>query len=204
MYSKYKVGVLAPYNKQVERQRVNAMRHAFGADTFTPGIGNKSKAPIFIIGFPRSGSTLLERTFNAHSKIAGTGEDSIFNGKLNEVRNVIVKASATGQLSALDDGLNDFGYDILTLIRERHERVDSSRKPSDQKKKPIRFVDKMLTNYNNVGFIHMLYPNALILHVMRDPMDCLFSAYKVSLHLYCCVTYRYFLPFLHFISRDGY
>lgn len=178
MYSKYKVSVLAPYNEHAESKRAQAMRHAFSADTFTPGIGNKSKAPIFIIGFPRSGSTLLERTFNAHSKIAGTGEDSIFNGKLTEIRDVIVKASATGQLSVLDEGLDDLGYDVLTLIRERHERVDSSRKPSDQKKKPIRFVDKMLTNFNNVGFIHMVYPNALILHVMRDPMDCLFSAYK--------------------------
>ena len=44
--------------------------------------------------------------------------------------------------------------------------------------KPIRFSDKMLTNYMNVGFIHLLFPYALILHVAREPMDTIFSAYK--------------------------
>mmetsp|Transcript_7596 Transcript_7596/g.16488 ORF Transcript_7596/g.16488 Transcript_7596/m.16488 type:complete len:188 (-) Transcript_7596:18-581(-) len=43
---------------------------------------------------------------------------------------------------------------------------------------PKRFVDKMLTNYMNIGFIHMLYPNAIILHVFRNPMDTIFSSYK--------------------------
>ena len=47
-----------------------------------------------------------------------------------------------------------------------------------RKDRPKRFVDKMLTNYFNIGFIHMLYPKALILHVMREPMDTIFSSFK--------------------------
>jgi hypothetical protein len=39
-------------------------------------------------------------------------------------------------------------------------------------------VDKMLFNYRNVGFIHILYPEAIIIHIVRDPMDCLFSIYR--------------------------
>ena len=51
-------------------------------------------------------------------------------------------------------------------------------KEEDSEEHPQRFVDKMLTNYMNVGFIHMLFPNALILHVIREPMDSVFSAFK--------------------------
>mmetsp|Transcript_32549 Transcript_32549/g.64538 ORF Transcript_32549/g.64538 Transcript_32549/m.64538 type:complete len:196 (+) Transcript_32549:1-588(+) len=45
-------------------------------------------------------------------------------------------------------------------------------------RRPLKFVDKMLSNYNNIGFIHLLYPQAVILHVYRNPMDTLLSAYK--------------------------
>lgn len=41
-----------------------------------------------------------------------------------------------------------------------------------------RIVDKMIFNYRNIGFIHMVYPNAVILHTLRDPMDTLFSCYS--------------------------
>ena len=54
---------------------------------------------------------------------------------------------------------------------------DTETKTSEGRK-PIRFADKMLTNYMNVGFIHLLFPHALILHVAREPMDTIFSAYK--------------------------
>ena len=50
--------------------------------------------------------------------------------------------------------------------------------PKEEEIKPTRFADIMLTNYMNVGFIHSLFPNELILHVAREPMDTIFSAYK--------------------------
>lgn len=49
---------------------------------------------------------------------------------------------------------------------------------TEARKRPLRLVDKQLTNFNNVGFIHLLFPNAVIFHVTREPMDCLFSIYK--------------------------
>jgi len=71
---------------------------------------------------------------------------------------------------------------ILNSMRERWASASSgspkNKDVSEVAPLPQRFVDKMLTNYLNVGFIHMIFPNALILHVARNPMDTLFSAYK--------------------------
>ena len=64
---------------------------------------------------------------------------------------------------------------------ERWERrVSDSFYDGDIKaqKRPLRLVDKQLTNIHNVGFLHILFPNAVIFHVSREPMDCIFSNYK--------------------------
>ncbi len=71
---------------------------------------------------------------------------------------------------------------IVDSMRERWASASSGSSKTEgvneARSPPLRFVDKMLTNYLNVGFIHMIFPNALILHVARNPMDTLFSAYK--------------------------
>ena len=190
--NEYKMSTLAPFNKLLEHQRVQALKQVFVKDFFPKGIGSKTRAPIFIIGFVRSGSTLLERILDAHPMIVGTGEDSVFNGRLDYIRNEIVTASQAGDLGILHDTVTKLADDVVDDMKKRWEIIDAnSRGPSDgygdgkgaeqkevETQKPIRFSDKMLTNYMNVGFIHLLFPNALILHVAREPMDTIFSAYK--------------------------
>ena len=66
---------------------------------------------------------------------------------------------------------------VVNGMRERWATTSKFSSP-DESQMPQRFVDKMLTNYMNVGFIHMVFPNALILHISRNPMDTIFSAYK--------------------------
>ena len=118
--------------------------------------------PIFIIGFVRSGSTLLERLLDSHPQIVGTGENSVFNGQLDHIRNKIVETSImdSSNLSTVIEKLAD---DVVMEMLERWRMVANV----DQDYTPAKMVDKMLTNYYNVGFIHMLFPNALILHVAR-------------------------------------
>ena len=176
---KFKMGVLPPYNKMMERQKLATTKQVFNARFWPDGIGSKTDLPIFIIGFVRSGSTLLERVLDAHPMIVGTGEDSVFNGRLDYIRDSIVSVSMSGDQDGLKDTVKDLADDVAMDMRTRWETIEANtgrRNGTDVE--PERFADKMLTNYFNVGFIHMLFPNALILHVARNPMDVLWSAYK--------------------------
>ena len=195
--NQYKMSTIAPFNEALEKQRVQAVKQVFVKDFFPKGIGSKTRTPIFIIGFVRSGSTLLERILDAHPLIVGTGEDSVFNGRLDYIRNEIVAASQANELSILHKTVQKLADDVVSDMIKRWEIIQSnsrSTEPAQEEEdelpeeegdespeeevKPTRFADKMLTNYMNVGFIHLLFPNALILHVAREPMDTIFSAYK--------------------------
>lgn len=179
---KYKMSSVEPYNFSLEAQKLSTTKAVFHANFWPPGIGSSTKLPIFIIGFVRSGSTLLERVLDAHPLIVGTGEDSVFNGRLDQIRNDIVKASVSGDAEELREVTEELANSVAHDMRERWKAIDANTAPQDGLKEdrmePQRFADKMLTNYFNVGFIHMLFPNALILHVARNPMDVLWSAYK--------------------------
>ena len=173
----YKMSALPPWNSGFEIQKISTTKQIFARGFWPDGVGSKTAAPIFIIGFVRSGSTLLERVLDAHPQIVGTGENSVFNGRLDDIRNKIVETSLLGDPSALSDVISSLADGVVDEMRERWEMGFSGDRIDDQPD-PVRFADKMLTNYYNVGFIHMLFPDALILHVVREPMDTIFSAYK--------------------------
>ncbi|VEU40433.1 unnamed protein product [Pseudo-nitzschia multistriata] len=177
----YKMGALPPWNAGFENQKISATKQIFSRSFFPDGVGSQSEVPIFIIGFVRSGSTLLERVLDAHPQIVGTGENSVFNGRLDEIRNKIVETSLSGDTNQLKRVIASLADGVVDEMRERWKMVSAGTTGGagpEEEETPLRFTDKMLTNYYNVGFIHMLFPNALILHVIREPMDTIFSAYK--------------------------
>lgn len=184
----YKMSTVAPFNDAAEKERVLRVKQVFGRDFFPAGIGSQTRTPIFIIGFVRSGSTLLERILDAHPLIVGTGEDSVFNGRLDTIRNEIVKASMAQNQRVLQEKVKMLADDVVADMKSRWEIIDANMHVDDEEEDeggsreerpyPKRFADKMLTNYMNVGFIHLLFPKALILHVAREPMDSIFSAFK--------------------------
>ena len=188
--NEYKMSMVAPFDAALEKDRVDKVKQIFTSDFFPAGIGSQTRTPIFIIGFVRSGSTLLERILDAHPLIVGTGEDSVFNGRLDFIRNEIVKASMMGELNVLHQTVKGLAEGVVVDMRRRWEVIDANTRTIDsddevdveisidERPIPTRFADKMLTNYMNVGFIHMLFPKALILHVAREPMDTIFSAFK--------------------------
>lgn len=162
--------------------QTQAIIQVFRGNFWPKGIGHPSSVPVFIIGFMRSGSTLLEHILDAHSQIMGIGEDSIFNSKLPVVRDEIVAAIPKGH-ATLNEVVN---RNAELIVEKMHEKADvlqeannvvlnvTEGKPNS-KGNVSHIVDKMLFNFPNVGLIHLIYPNAVILNLVRDPLDTILS-----------------------------
>jgi predicted Zn-dependent protease len=144
---------------------------------FTPGFfaeragqGSAAPDPIFIVGLPRAGSTLIEQILSSHSEVEGTQElpDIIsmarrIGGKPNSERR-------TGYPEALAALTPD---DLRALGEEYLERAQVHRKLG----RPF-FIDKMPNNFAHLGLIHLALPNAKVIDARRHPLGCCFSAFK--------------------------
>jgi Sulfotransferase family len=140
----YKMSILPPWSKGVEALKVEQTRQIFKAGFWPEGIGSPSRVPVFIIGFVRSGSTLLERVLDAHPSIVGTGENSVFNGRLDEIRNRIVQVSSSQQPELLATATQQMADDVVDEMKRRWQVLEASTdKPAGEVKfNPLRFVDK--------------------------------------------------------------
>lgn len=158
-------------------------------DIFTPSffsnkVGVSSRVPVFIIGMMRSGSTLLETILDSHSSIWGLGEDSIFNAHLEALRSGLVDLGRSNKgLSDLQATVSKYGTFIISEMKTvaklsmKNYNSSSDGNTKTSKNSVKRILDKMLFNYRSIGFIHLVYPNAVILHTMRDPLDTLVSCF---------------------------
>jgi predicted Zn-dependent protease len=134
------------------------------------GMGCAAPDPIFIVGLPRAGSTLVEQILSSHSMIEGTMElpdimamTSRLGGRTRDAE----QSAYPEMLSTLSDS------DLKVLGAEYLERTRIQRKAG----RPL-FIDKMPNNFLHAGFIHMILPNARIIDVRRHPMGCGFSCFK--------------------------
>jgi hypothetical protein len=144
--------------------------------TFTPefvaerrGWGDPSPDPIFILGLPRAGSTLLEQILSCHSQIEGTMElPDIPAMAMREARAAGGKGRdwpmAAAAMSA--DKLAALGAEYLDRTRIQRK--------SD---KPL-FIDKLPNNWTYAGFIKLVLPNAKLIDARRHPLDCCFSNFR--------------------------
>jgi tetratricopeptide (TPR) repeat protein len=131
------------------------------------GAGLPDPAPIFIVGLPRSGSTLLEQILASHSQVEGTFE---LPNLLTIVREF---DHANVQHDAYPESVGAFPIEGLSGLGRRYieETVPiRSGRP--------RFIDKMPNNFSHVGLIQAILPNATIIDARRHPMDACFSTYK--------------------------
>lgn len=136
-------------------------------ETFTPemlaaasGYGDPSDVPVFVVGMPRSGTTLTEQICASHPDVHGAGELS----KLRRVANAI--GLKTSHAPDLGRSVASITTDLSKGLAKEHLSYLSERAPG-----ALRIVDKMPHNFELIGLIGLLFPNARIIHCRRDPID---------------------------------
>lgn len=147
---------------------IDATRRWMGdiAQRFTPallkslaGAGSRSDMPIFVLGMPRSGTTLVEQILASHPQVRGAGELRAVQGLVDRLGDYPAIAS---RLAPAD--LARLGEVYLAQVRPLA-------------KGRARVVDKMPANFLNAGLIHLMLPDARIVHCRRDPVDTCLSCY---------------------------
>jgi tetratricopeptide (TPR) repeat protein len=173
--------------RRLETQRL-ACERLYDARFFAErqGWGCDSRAPIFIVGIPRSGSTLLEQILTSHSAIEGLGErddldtvlmrpllDAGDEIQLREITNgVAVQKSRLAEVyGKFIDRLGPAGF--RSLGEQFLELAGRSRTTAR-----VHFTDKTLRNFFEIGLIHLMLPNAKIIDARRHPLDCGWSCFR--------------------------
>jgi tetratricopeptide (TPR) repeat protein len=144
------------------------------AAAFTPplmrvkaGQGDSSDRPIFIIGMPRSGTTLVERILASHPRVFGAGEQKKFEEAITSVIQPGQPGYPTVVSTLTPQQLKAAGAAYLSKM--------AALVPDDR-----RFTDKLPANYNYVGLIHLALPNARIINVRRNPLDTCLSIFSID------------------------
>lgn len=131
------------------------------------GVGHDARDPIFILGLPRAGSTLLEQILASHSQIDGTLELPDILALAHRLR-----GRKAGQ-ALYPANLHDLrSHDFAKFGEQFIENTRIHRQGA-----PF-FIDKMPNNFRHIGLIHLILPNAKIIDARRAPMDCCFSGFK--------------------------
>ena len=158
----------AEHNTWRRRRAQAAYTKAFFAER--TGVGCDDQAPVFILGMPRAGSTLLEQILSSHPDVEATMElpDILAITRELRLRTQLPETTPYHQIVAT------LGAEALRAMGQGY--IDSTRV---QRKlgRPL-FIDKMPNNYAHVGLIHLILPNARIIDVRRHPMACCFSNFK--------------------------
>jgi hypothetical protein len=153
------------------RQRVDLLIHHYAPGRFTEPLGGASELPVFIVGMPRSGTTLTEQIAASHSRIFGAGElpdigwiaDTLAGGGKREVAARRADADLASRL----------GHRHLLRLRELGGEA-------------VRVIDKMPDNVLHLGLIAQLYPGARVIFCTRDARDisisCYFQLFAEGLH----------------------
>ena len=156
---------------------VNSRRTVRLKSTFTPellaaraGSGCPSPDPIFIVGMPRAGSTLLEQILSSHSAVEGTSELP----EITSLARVLRGQAASDEVGAYAEVLAAMGAASLHELGNTYmERTRIHRKT-----RRTHFIDKMPNNFLHIGMIQLILPNAKIIDARRHPLACCFSNFK--------------------------
>ena len=129
-------------------------------------LGDRSPVPVFVVGMPRSGTTLVEQTLASHAAVFGAGERSELSKAIRRLRAEplgVVYPEAVRSMTG--EALQRMGAEYVAALRALSANA-------------VRIVDKTPGNFLYVGLIHLILPNARIIHVQRDPVDTCLSCFS--------------------------
>jgi tetratricopeptide (TPR) repeat protein len=152
---------LLAYDADADRTHSAAVAAAFPAEIFErfAGAGARSATPIFVVGMPRSGTTLIEQILASHPAVHGAGE-------LHALPEIV------GGMGGVPEGLAALTADQLARLGDDYlSRIGNP--PAGK----AHVVDKLPGNFVNLGLIRLILPEARIIHVRRDPVDTCLSCY---------------------------
>lgn len=155
-----------PFDREERVQAVRRAREVYTAAFFAERAGHGAHAedPIFIVGMPRSGSTLVEQILASHSAVEGT----------MELIELLMIARRLGRGSSVEEAAAALSAETCRSLGEEYvKRTRMFRKTAAS-----RFIDKMPNNFTQAALIHLLLPKARIIDVRRHPMACGFSNFK--------------------------
>ncbi len=162
---------MTDFDIAAERTNSKRIAAAFGPELFDkfPGAGDPSELPVFVVGMPRSGTTLVEQILASHPRVHGAGE-------INDLWRIVSglgRALPSGSRQPEDVG--DAPPEIWRELGERYvSRIRRYAPDAD------RIIDKLPFNYTLAGIIRLMLPHSRIIHCVRDPRDTCLSCYLTS------------------------
>lgn len=183
-----------PFNREDVADSIDQLIEGFQPDVFEKlaAAGSDTQLPVFIVGMPRSGSTLVEQIISSHPDVADAGEFPKLAGTAT-----YLAWRKDGQLCYPRDiaqfdaaPLSALGEDYLEALR------------LGQPQSALRITDKLLSNFLNLGLIRILFPRATIIHCRRDPMDTCLSCFTQMFTAYRHLAYTNDLSDLGFYFRQ--
>lgn len=162
---------LLPYRPEVHRMRVEREISRFSSEFMQSrkGWGDASHLPVFVLGMPRSGTTLVEQILGSHSQVHGAGELSLVPELIQKLGSWERRLGTRRQYpECIDD-----------MTQEESQRFAKKHLEDLQQYNPqaLRIVDKLPHNFEHIGLIKLMFPNAKILHMKREPRDVAISNY---------------------------
>jgi tetratricopeptide (TPR) repeat protein len=190
-----------PYAADDTTRRLQRARETYTPEFFRQRAGSGCPAPdpIFIVGLPRAGSTLLEQILASHPLVEGTMELP----ELTSITRALRRAAIEAKPGAYHDALSALNGDELRELGEQYlARTRVHRKLG----RPF-FIDKMPNNFAHIGLIQLALPNATIIDARRHPLACAFSCFKQHFALGQNFTYglenigRYYRDYVELMAH---
>ncbi|MDR3405237.1 MAG: sulfotransferase [Chthoniobacter sp.] len=164
-----------PYDTVREAENLDRIRQVFTPELLRDrsGHGLASRVPVLIVGMPRSGSTLIEQMLASHPDVFGAGETDALERAMRD-------SGARTCAKPFPDSLPDWADDQLRATAEHYlRRLIALASAQSERRRIRRITDKMLSNFHYLGLIHLVMPNARIIHACRDPVDTCLSCFSL-------------------------
>jgi len=156
------------FSLDLEKEKFDEIKNTYNNNIFSKykNSGHKEDSPIFIVGMPRSCTTLVEQILSNHKEVFGADE-------VEFIPDIIQNKFGNKNLRLFFDELTEFNKDDLKKLGSKYIS-----KMNDLSQNSIRTTDKFPQNFLNIGFIKLILPKSKIIHCHRNPKDNCFSIFK--------------------------